>query len=45
MDWCLYLLECKGGSYYAGITNDLDKRYAAHVSSRGARFTRVGRES
>lgn len=38
--WWLYLIECQDGSYYAGITNDLDARYAAHVSGRGARYTR-----
>jgi len=39
--WCLYLLECRRGSYYAGITNDLDARYLAHVEGRGARYTRA----
>ncbi|MEO7936823.1 MAG: GIY-YIG nuclease family protein [Dokdonella sp.] len=39
--WCLYLIECRNGSYYAGITNDLDARYLAHVEARGARYTRA----
>lgn len=39
--WCLYLLECRNGSYYAGITNDLDGRYQAHLHGKGARFTRA----
>lgn len=38
--WFLYLLECRSGAYYAGITNDLDARYAAHLEGRGAKFTR-----
>jgi putative endonuclease len=38
--WCLYLIECRDGSFYAGITNDLDARYRAHVEGRGARYTR-----
>ena len=38
--WCLYLIECRDGSYYAGITNDLDARYQAHISGKGARYTR-----
>lgn len=38
--WCLYLIECRDGSYYAGITNDLEARYAAHLAGRGARYTR-----
>lgn len=39
--WVLYLLECKGGSFYAGITNDLAARYAAHQAGKGARYTRA----
>lgn len=39
--WCLYLIECRNGAYYAGITNNLAARYAAHVAGRGARFTRA----
>lgn len=40
MTWFLYLLECNDGSIYTGITIDVDKRYAAHVSGKGARYTR-----
>src|SRR5690606_36613033 len=39
--WFLYLLECRGGSYYAGITNDLEARYQAHLEGRGAKYTRA----
>lgn len=39
--WCLYLIECSNGAWYAGITNDLAGRYAAHASGRGARYTRA----
>lgn len=41
MDWFLYLLECKNGAFYAGITNDLEQRYAAHLAGKGARYTRA----
>lgn len=41
MTWCLYLIECAGGRLYAGITNRLEHRYAAHVAGRGAKFTRA----
>lgn len=37
----LYLLECKNGAYYAGITNNLELRFAAHLSGKGARYTRA----
>ena len=40
MSWCLYLLECSDGSYYAGITNDLDNRIKAHNQGLGAKYTR-----
>lgn len=38
--WWLYLIECRDGSYYAGITNDVDARFATHLAGRGARYTR-----
>lgn len=38
--WFLYLLECRNGAYYAGITTDLEARFAAHAQGRGARYTR-----
>lgn len=39
--WFLYLLECRNGALYAGITNDVARRYAAHARGRGARYTRA----
>ncbi|PPU66952.1 GIY-YIG nuclease family protein [Xanthomonas pisi] len=39
--WHLYLLLCRNGSYYAGITNDLERRFQAHVRGTGARYTRA----
>jgi putative endonuclease len=39
--WLLYLLECRNGSWYAGITNDLDRRFQAHLRGTGARYTRA----
>jgi len=41
MSWFLYLLECKSGAYYAGITNDLEARFNAHQQGRGARYTKA----
>lgn len=38
--WYLYLLECRRGTY-AGITNDLPRRYRAHCAGKGARYTRA----
>ena len=39
--WYLYLLLCRNGSWYAGITNDLDARFRAHANGTGARYTRA----
>jgi putative endonuclease len=39
--WFLYMLECNNGAYYAGITNDVEARFATHVSGKGARYTRA----
>jgi putative endonuclease len=36
----LYLLECEGGVYYAGIALDVEQRFFQHVFGLGARFTR-----
>ena len=41
MTWVLYLLECNNGAYYAGITNDLQARFDAHLAGKGARYTRA----
>jgi len=38
--WTLYLLECRNGALYAGITNNLKARYQAHLAGNGAKYTR-----
>lgn len=37
----LYLLECEGGVYYAGIALDVEQRFFQHACGLGARFTRA----
>lgn len=39
--WCCYLLRCADGTLYCGITNDLDKRLAAHNAGTAAKYTRA----
>lgn len=39
--WYLYLLECRDGSLYTGITTDVARRYAQHAAGKGARYTRA----
>ena len=38
--WVLYILECGDGSFYTGITNDLQRRFHMHVIGKGAKYTR-----
>jgi predicted GIY-YIG superfamily endonuclease len=38
--WYLYILRCKDGSLYTGITTDVEKRLEAHRLGRGAKYTR-----
>jgi len=37
----LYLLECEGGVYYAGIALDVEQRFFQHLFGLGAKFTRA----
>ncbi|MHB1952523.1 MAG: GIY-YIG nuclease family protein, partial [Acidiferrobacteraceae bacterium] len=39
--WTVYLLQCRGGSLYTGITTDLTRRYAEHLRGAGAKYTRA----
>src|SRR5262245_13240861 len=39
--WHVYILETIRGMLYIGITNNIDRRMAAHRSGRGAQFTKV----
>ena len=39
-NWYLYILRCGDGTLYTGITNDVEKRLAAHRSGKGAKYTR-----
>lgn len=38
--WFVYILECADGTFYTGITNDLQRRFDEHNTGRGARYTR-----
>ncbi|MBQ7447263.1 MAG: GIY-YIG nuclease family protein [Eubacterium sp.] len=35
-----YILKCRDGSLYTGWTNDMKKRYVAHVSGKGGKYTK-----
>lgn len=41
--WLLYIVECRDGSLYTGITNDIDRRLSQHNDGTAARYTRSRR--
>lgn len=41
--WHVYLVRCRDGSLYAGITTDLARRLIEHNSGSGAKYTRSRR--
>lgn len=40
--WFLYLIRCRNGSLYAGISTDVERRFAEHQAGgpKGARYLR-----
>lgn len=36
--WCVYILECGDGSFYTGVTNDIDARMKAHAEGKGSKY-------
>ena len=41
-NWLIYILECRDGSLYCGITNNIEKRLKQHEGEikGGAKYTR-----
>ena len=37
----LYILKCSDGSFYTGITNNLEKRFKAHKEGIGSKYVRA----
>lgn len=38
--WLCYMLQCADGTLYTGITNDIEKRIAAHNGGTASKYTR-----
>ena len=36
--WYVYILECQDGSYYTGVTNDVDSRMNVHATGKGSKY-------
>ena len=41
--WLLYIVECRDGSLYTGITNDIDRRLKEHNDGNASRYPRSRR--
>jgi len=39
--WSVYIVECSDGTYYTGISNNVEKRIQAHNKGKGAKYTKV----
>lgn len=37
--WYLYVLETADGTFYTGITTDIDRRVQQHNTGKGAKYT------
>jgi len=40
-NWFVYIVQCANNTFYTGMTNDVEKRVAAHNTGRGAAYTRT----
>jgi len=41
--WFLYIVQCRGGTLYTGITTDLNRRLKEHNNGTASKYTRVKR--
>src|SRR3989338_11055382 len=41
--WFLYILKCKDGTFYTGITKDLKRRFKMHNDGKASHYTRTRR--
>lgn len=42
--WYVYIVKCRDGSFYTGITTDVERRLKEHnETSKGAKYTKARR--
>ena len=39
--WYTYIIRCKDGTLYTGVTTDLSRRIKEHNNKKGGRYTRT----
>ena len=42
-EWYVYIVQCADGSFYTGVTKDVDARVSQHNAGQGAKYTRARR--
>lgn len=40
-EWSVYILRCGDGTFYTGVTKDVQARLATHNAGRGGAYTRT----
>lgn len=38
--WFVYILLCEDGSFYTGVSNNVQKRFLDHKNGKGGHYTR-----
>lgn len=41
--WVVYIVKCSDGTYYTGISNNVEARVGKHNTGKGAKYTRSRR--
>ncbi|HVP40875.1 MAG TPA: GIY-YIG nuclease family protein [Candidatus Krumholzibacteriaceae bacterium] len=41
MPYYVYILLCKGGTFYTGYTKNLNTRISQHMNGKGAKYTKM----
>ncbi len=41
--YTLYIIECSDGTFYTGVTNDIERRLGEHNAGKASKYTRTRR--
>ena len=41
--WHLYILRCRGNTFYTGVTKDLKRRLKMHKEGKASKYTRAAK--
>ena len=41
--WLVYIVQCADGTYYTGLTENLEERIGRHNTGNGAKYTKLKR--